>query len=270
MANYENILGTISMTKDNLYIIELRKTFSNQISFRKSELREFYRNQYDEFDENAFRRLLYSLEKDKIIIKVDTGVYILNNNNENVWQPRKKFIPSFSPELKSISNLIQKKFPYTKAIMWETRILHDFMLHQPGQNLMILEAEKEAAESIYNFLDNQFKGRVFLDPKQDVVDKYVLRISESIIITPMISRSPHQRVNDIPCPKLEKILVDIIADAEMFFMFHGQELVNIYKIAFHDYQVSEKTLFWYARRRKVEQKIRALISQKTDIKLIQQ
>ena len=53
-------------------------------------------------------------------------------------------------------------------------------------------------------------------------------------------------------------------------MFHGQELVNIYETAFQDLQVSERTFFWYARRRNVEQEIRAFIAQETAIKLVQE
>lgn len=257
------------MKKDNLYITELKNTFSEHNNFSKSELRDFYRNLYEELDENSFRRILYSLERDKVIIKVDRGIYVLKNNNEKAWQLRKKFIPAFSPDLISISNLIQENFPYTKTLLWETRILHSFMLHQPGQNLVILEPEKESIESVFNFLENKFTGRVFLDPNRDIVEKYALRNTDSILILPMISRSPRQRVNGVLCPKLEKILVDIWSDKERFFMFHGQELVNIYEMIFQNYRISEKTLFWYARRRKVDKKIRRFITEKTDIQLIQ-
>ena len=256
------------MKKENLYIMEIKKFFINHKFFRKSDLRNFYRNQYKELEEKKFRRILYSLEKNKIIIAVDSGIYVLSNKES--LQSRKKFIPSFSPEIRSISDSIQTAFPYTKNLIWETRILYDFMLHQPGQNLTVLETEKETVESVFNFLENQFVGKVFLDPSQEIVEKYVFRIAESIIVSPMISRSPHQKVNGIPCPKLEKILVDVFVDKELFFIFQGQELVNIYKTAFRNYQISEKTLFSYAERRKVHQKIRVFITQKTDIQLIQQ
>jgi hypothetical protein len=255
------------MKKDNLRTAELNIKFSNKKNFRKSELRDFYRSIYEELDEKVFRRFLYSLEKEKIISKVDTGIYVLSNN-EKAGSLKNKFIPKFSSELVLISNLVQKKFPYTKIILWETRILHEFMLHQPGQNLTILETEKESTESVFNFLDSQFTGRTFFDPNVDIVEKYVLHNADSILILPMISRSPHQRVNGIPCPKLEKILVDVWSDKEKFFMFHGQELENIYETAFHNYQISERTFFWYARRRKVDQKIRAFITQETSIQLI--
>jgi hypothetical protein len=144
------------------------------------------------------------------------------------------------------------------------------MLHQPGQNLTILETEKDAVESIFNFLENQFRGKVFLDPGQEIVETYVFRNAESLIVSPMISRSPRHQVNGIPCPKLEKILVDVFADKKKFFIFQGQELVNIYKAAFQNYKISERTLFWYAERRKVHQKLQAFIRKNTDIQLIQQ
>lgn len=74
-----------------------------------------------------------------------------------------------------------------------------------------------------------------------------------------------QKVEGIPCPKIEKILVDIFADEEKFLAFHGQELVHIYENMFQTYLVSEKTLFWYAERRKVHTKIRTFITYDTSI-----
>ena len=255
------------MKKDNLYIIELKNFFSNQKFLRKSSLRDFYRGHYDGLEENTFRRILYALEKKNIITAVDRGLYILGYDEG--LKRRKEFIPIFSPKLKSISDSIRNAFPYTKILIWETRILYDFMLHQPGQNLIILETEKESTESIFNFLEDEINGNVFLDPNQDMIERYALRDSESIIVSPLISRSPHQMINNVPCPKLEKILVDIFSDQEKFFIYHGQELVNIYRTAFRDYQIRENTLFSYAKRRKVHLKIRAFITKKADIDLIQ-
>jgi hypothetical protein len=233
-------MGDSSMKKEILYLTKLINLFSNQMFFHKSDLRNFYRDQYKELDEKTFRRILYSLVKDNIIMAVDSGTYVLSN--EKALKLRERFVPIFSPKLRSISDSIQTDFPYTKNLIWETRILYE----------------------------NQFTGEVFLDPSSDIVEKYVFRTTESIIVMPLISRSPRQQVNGIPCPKLEKILVDVFADKEKFFIFQGQELVNIYETAFREYQISEKTLFWYADRRKVHQKIQEFITEKTKIQLIQQ
>lgn len=256
------------MVKDNLYLIELKNFFSNRKYLRKSDLRNFYQNKYEVLEEKTFRRILYALERDNIIIGKDTGIYILSKASPT--HPQKKFVPTFTTEVRSISDSIRETFPYTKYLIWETRILYDFMLHQPGQSLKILETEEEAVESIFNFLQNQFTGKVFLDPDQEILEKYVFRAAESLIVSAMIKRLPSQQVNSIPCPKLEKILVDIFTDKNKFHIFQGQELVNIYKTAFQNYKISERTLFWYAERRKVHKKLQAFIRQNTDIQLIKQ
>ena len=144
------------------------------------------------------------------------------------------------------------------------------MLHQPGQNQIILETEKETAESVFNFLNDRYEGKVFLQPDRVIFERYILPRTESIIVSNLITQSPHQKVNDIPCPRIEKILVDIFADDEIFYLFQGHELAHIFETIFERYLVSEKALFRYAERRKVGQKIRSFINRETNIRLIQQ
>lgn len=257
------------MKRDDFHILELRNSFSGRKFSHKTDLRDFYRTLEAELTDKTFRRILYALEKQNVIQRVDTGMYIIGN--EKAWQPKqKKFIPAFSPELVTLWASIKAAFPYTDYLIWESRILHEFMLHQPDKNQIILEIEREAAESIFNFLNDRYAGKVFLQPDRQTFERYVLRGAENMIVSYLISRSPRQQVNGILCPKLEKILVDLFADDKKFFVFQGQELVHIYEAAFRACKVSEKTLFWYAERRKVHQKIRTFINQETDILLIEQ
>ena len=183
---------------------------------------------------------------------------------------RKKFIPTFSAELSAIKDSIQSAFPYVKFLIWETRILHEFMLHQPGQNQIVLETEKATEESVFNFLNDRHEGTVFLQPERVIFERYILPKRESIIVLNLITQSPHQKVNDIPCPRIEKILVDIFIDDKIFYLFQGHELAHIFETVFERYLVSEKALFRYAERRKVGQKILTFITRETIIRLIQQ
>jgi len=252
-----------------LRIPELKRALSGRKFFRKADLVDFYRSQSARSSEKAFRRILYGLEKRGLIRSVDAGVYTLGDEQPTP-RPQKTFIPIFSPELSALSESVQAAFPYTKYLLWETRTLHEFMLHQPGQNQIILETEMEAVESVFNFLGSQGESKVFIQPDRITLERYILPHKESIIVSKLITQSPRQKVNEIPCPKPEKILVDVFTDADLFYIFQGQELVNIFETAFHTYKISEKTLFRYAGRRKVGQKIRAFISQQTNIQLIQQ
>lgn len=255
------------MGKDDLHVSELKKSFSGQKFFRKKELRNFYRAQEKDLSEKAFRRILYHLEKQGLIQVVDAGVYILGDGQAQS-SIRKKFPPNISAELEKLSDSINKTFPYTSFLIWETRILHEFMLHQPGQSQIILETEKETTESIFNYLYDHNPGKVFLDPNRETFERYILNSPDSIIVSAMITETPLQRLDKKLYPKLEKILVDIFVDDEKFFVFQGQELINIYEAAFNTYRINEKTLFRYAKRRKADQKIRIFINQKTNIRLI--
>jgi hypothetical protein len=143
------------------------------------------------------------------------------------------------------------------------------MVHQPARNLSVLDVEKEATEAIFNHLSDQFPGKVFLDPSREVVENYALRLADSIIVFPMISRSPTRLIQGIPFPLLEKILVDIFVDEDRFFLFHGQELVNIFETAFKTYKISERKLLWYAQRRHAKKQIRKFIIEKTEVHLLQ-
>ena len=71
----------------------------------------------------------------------------------------------------------------------------------------------------------------------------------------------------VVCAKLEKILVDIFSDEDRFFIFHGQEMINIFDNAFSNYWINTKTLFRYAGRRKAAERLKHFINSETQIKL---
>jgi hypothetical protein len=256
------------MNSLNLYLPELRNACSGRMFLDKTDLRNFYQKYSPTLSETAFRRILYALKRQDVIISVDSGVYRLSNGG-NSSQGSIKFVPNLSPELCKLYNTIKTAFPYADCLVWETRVLHEFMLHQPGQNQIFLESEKDVVESMFNFLNDRFFGRVFLRPDRLTFERYILPQTDSIIITTLFSQSPHQKVENIPTPKLEKILVDVFANEELFYIFHGEELVHIFEAAFERYKISQKTIFRYAERRKIDQKIRDFIREKTSIILIQ-
>lgn len=119
------------MKKENLFLSILKVYFPGSKKFCRSELRDFYRKQEAGLADQVFRRKLYALQKKRIIRQTDRGMYCLD------------------------------EAIYTAYLVWETKILHEFMLHQPGQSQIILEVEKEASESVFNFLASHHPGKVF-------------------------------------------------------------------------------------------------------------
>lgn len=256
------------MNDMNLYLPELRGAFSGRKFFGKADLRNFYQEQSPSLSEPAFRRILYALERRDQIISVDAGVYRFPNGH-TAPHTLKKFTPTFSAELRQIDRVVKTAFPYAETLIWETRCLHEFMLHQPGQSQVILETEKDVSESVFNFLNARFIGGVFLQPDRQTFERYILPHPDSIIITSLLTQSPHQKIEGVSTPKLEKILVDIFADEDIFYIFHGEELAHIFEAAFARYQISQKAIFRYAQRRKLDHKLRDFLQKKTKIQLIQ-
>ncbi|PKO04382.1 MAG: hypothetical protein CVU41_17355 [Chloroflexi bacterium HGW-Chloroflexi-3] len=249
---------------DSLLVIpELKKIFSSREAVQKSELRDFYYLHHPDLNEQAFRRIMYSLEKEKVIIPLGAGVYGLQTQFQTFG--RRYFIPQLSTIALEISHEVTHLFPYTSYMIWETHVLHEFMIHQPGANQIIIGVDKEAANSVFNKLNENRSLNVYLKPDKFIMDRYIATNPDSVLILPLITQSPRMKVHGVVYARLEKILVDIFSEEERFFIFHGQEMINIFENAFASYWINAKTLFRYAGRRKVDVKIKKFIKTQTQI-----
>jgi hypothetical protein len=143
--------------------------------------------------------------------------------------------------------------------VWNTKLINEFMLHQPGRFYTILEVDKDAMESVFYDLKDQGRD-VFLNPSEEVLSKYVVSKKEPIIITSLITEAPLEEIDGVKTTSLEKVLVDICSNETLFSAQQGAELTRIYETAFEKYTISETKLLRYARRRNkkevVEQQIK--------------
>jgi len=248
-----------------LHIQELNKKLPARNPVPKSDLRRFYSRFQPEMSEQAFRRILYALEKRQVLAPIGAGLYALTGNEAT--SSRQNFMPDCSPKCQDIQEVVKQAFPYLETLSWETRLLHEWMLHQPANNQIILEAEKDACESVFNHLAQDYPGQVFLEPDRVMMERYILPLPESILISRLMTQSPKKKLRGATLPRLEKILVDIFVDSDRFFAFQGEELVNIFENIFNAHWINEKTLFRYAGRRNAAARLRDFINTKTMITL---
>ena len=246
-----------------LQIPALRNVLSGRTTIPKTELRNFYQAQSPSFNEQLFRRALYALEAKGILLPLGAGMYAVKEKTSS----KAYFSYTPSKQLSSLDQVLRRAFPYLDYLCWETSLLHEFMTHQPGQSVYIVEVEKDACESVFNRLREKFSSRVFLKPTRNIMEMYVLHQTDPIIVIPLISQSPSTSHKGIPFPKLEKILVDTFADDNIFYAFQGEELSNIFTRVFDTYWVNERTMFRYASRRKTGKKLAEFIHKKTKIQL---
>ncbi len=126
--------------------------------------------------------------------------------------------------------------------------------HLSNKSVIILETEKEACESVFHKLQDSGKA-VFLEPTVDIMERYVSVEKNPIVIKPIVSEAPLQKVEGINFPTLEKILVDLICDKDILFAYQGRELQHIWENAFNKYTVQQDKLLRYADRRRRKREI---------------
>jgi hypothetical protein len=237
--------------KNNYITKELVQHFRERDFFSREELYNFYKQFEPELNEYTFGWRIHNLKKKNIIKPLYKSIYTISSRN--------LFIPEISKKVQKISNRIKSNFTGVTYNLWDTRWLMEFTRHQAAVHMIILETDKDIIESIFYFLKDKGFKNVFLKPDRNLMEKYISEEYESILVKPMISRSPIQKINKIPVATLEKILVDFFCDTVIFYPYEGVELVNIYSHAFEYYAINFSKLFTYARRRRREVQIKKFI-----------
>ncbi|MEX1001800.1 MAG: DUF6577 family protein [Crocinitomicaceae bacterium] len=238
----------------SLHIKELRNAFAHGKRITVEDLIRFYEKFEDQVKRSTVDWRIYELNKQGVLHRIARGMYSLAETNT--------YVPNVSRSLKYLYGSIHKQFPYVNICLWTTKWLNEFMVHQPFHFYTILEIEKEVMESVFYSLKDQGK-EVFLDPSEEVLDKYVANADEPIILTGLTTESPTQEVNKVITTTLEKMLVDIYCDEKLFGAQQGAELERIYKSAFEKYTISEPKLLRYANRRNKKEEIAELINKTT-------
>jgi len=158
------------------------------------------------------------------------------------------FIPEISSKEKSLNKKINTEFPYLEFCIWNSSVLNEFTLHQASQFYQLIEVEKEAAQAVFLYLKEN-KYSVFLEPTEDIFEKYITENNNLIIVKTLITEAPTQNINGINTSSLEKILIDVFCDKIIFAAYQGNEMRIIYKEAFSKYSINKSKLLRYADRR---------------------
>ncbi len=123
------------------------------------------------------------------------------------------------------------------------------LIHQPGKFYLLVEVEKDSMESVFYFLkDNNYP--VFLEYDKDVITRYLSTENNSIIIKSLVSEAPVQNIKGVNTITVEKMLVDIFCDDNIFSSQQGSEMKNIFNEVFNKYTVNVNRILRYADRRR--------------------
>lgn len=201
----------------------------------------FYKKHDSKVKKTTINWRIYKLVDNGIIQRIGKGKYKLGK--------QKEFKPLISEEIQILYLKLKAAFPFLNISIWSTKWIVQWMLHIPNNHKTIIEVKKGSEENVFYFLSD-IRDNVFLNPSKDILDKYANRNKNIIIIKNLITDAPLQDVEQIKIPSIEKILVDLIIDTELYAAYQGRDLDSIIENAFQYNTIKKDTLLRYADRRR--------------------
>lgn len=239
-------------------VIENRliEAFKGQSSFDRDELFQFYLDFEPDLKESTFSWRIYDLKKKDIIKTIGRGLYVIS------YKP--KYKPVLSDNVLKIATKTNERFEEIQYAIWENQWLNEFTQHQVSNQMIVVEVEKEFTESLYYYLNDSLKMDFFLNPDDKEIEFYISESTIPVVIKRLVTRAPISKLkvkkNAVPVSTLEKIMVDLFADENLYHFYQGSELINIYEKILERYSINFTKLFSYAKRRKKEQEIKQFMN----------
>ena len=224
----------------------MEKRFRKADFFTTKEITEFYLSIDPFVNKTAINWRIHVLIQKGILNRIGRGRFCIGSKNG--------FLPELYRKEKVIHNKLKSEFPLVEFCIWNTKILNEFMHHQPGNFQIIVEVEKEVTQAVFYFL-KELKYSVFIEPTEDILEKYLPINKEAIIIKPLVSEAPLQEIGNIKTLTIEKLLVDVFSDTIIFSAQQGAELRGIFQEAFNKYSVNLNKMIRYASRRRKKERL---------------
>lgn len=244
---------------ENFLYKQLVHQFRGRILFTRNDLLKFFRQYDPDLNEATFTWRVFDLKRRNIIADVKKGIYTLHDKNA--------FSPSVTDKMISINKLIMQQYDAHFYSIWDTASLNELVELQATSFQVILEVEKGVMESVFSTLKHMGFTEVYIKPDENTVERYMSEAAYPVIIKPFLSRSPVQLIEDVKVPTLEKILVDLYCDNQIYFAYQGHQLEIIYRNAARRYSLNFSRLFTYAKRRSREYEIKSRLLKVLDNEL---
>lgn len=210
--------------------------------FRKKDVLDFVGSNMPDVSQASVNAQFQKLVSDKRLTRISRGVY------EYPEGALGEYFYDINDGLRSWGMTIQHQFPYVDFCVWQPSALAQFMQHVPSSEMILVDVEKEAMESVFWFVQGiDSNVPVLLSPSKQDCERYITH-RKQIIVRQLLREAPVDISDICPVPTLEKMLVDAVKDNELQFL-QGTELYTIYWNAFSAYKVNRSRLLRYAARR---------------------
>lgn len=217
---------------------------------RRPALLSLLSEEYPHAKLNTLDWHIHTLLEQGKLVRQGRGAYTVAGNKSL----HSSFTLTLPEELSEIGGRIGRKFPMITTCFWTTSVLHSFILQRGMITYWLVEVEREAVDAILDFMLNDvfINGLSFPVIHADdltLMKRYTPDRSIVLLVKPLISEAPLMQYDDkLIVPTLEKIIVDLVADANVFGSF-GEELSSLFVDLSHRFLLNQDRLRRYSRRR---------------------
>jgi len=221
--------------------------------FTTSDIVDFYSKYESDIPRSTVNWRVYELVNQGVLERVGKGKFRLGHS--------KMYSPEISTRIFKLNRSIKDRFPYISFCIWRQSWINEFSQHIAKTGLVIIDVERDVAESVYNHL-KEANSFIFYKPGKELLHNYVLGLDYALLVRPLVSETPLQKIRGVMTVTVEKLLVDAYSDLEFEFV-HGMEIEHIFNNAFSRYSINITKLQRYADRKKKKNEILKLIEKYT-------
>lgn len=171
---------------------------------------------------------------------------------------KREFAPMLTDELKHLYGDVSSEFPLIDIAVYSGHDITALQHHLSANNALYVEVTKEASEAVFHYLIDK-KIKAYHKPGSDFMCNYVDLSEHCVIVKPLVTESPLKKIDGICMPTLEKLLVDINADSDFYYV-QGIEASYIIDNAQSLYQLNTPKMLRYASRRGIREKMQSYLS----------
>lgn len=175
-------------------------------------------------------------------------------------QAKSDFMPSLTEDLRNLYADLTRAFPLIYIVVYSGNDINSLQHHLSANNAIYVEVPKGATEAVFHYLADK-KIRAYHRPTEDFMSDYVDLAEKSVIVKALTTEAPIKAVDGVMMPTLEKILVDINADPDFYYL-QGNEAFNIMQNALSLYSINTPKMLRYASRRGIRKTMLTILNYK--------
>ena len=243
-------MGSNEGTSNYLYLLVQKPWFSRE------DLRSAMKHCGMNISAANFKAKLQKMLESGVVARTGRNAYYVLQNGISEYHY------NYSELSTQIVDCIVEQYPYLDFVIFELIQCNEFVNHQLAHNMVFVDVDGDAVDFIFDTLKEAYPGKVLLNPTIEEYHKYWYE--DMVIIRRLISEAPKNKKIKWQS-RMEKLLVDLLADNLLKSILSPVELPVIYEEVFQKYVIDESSLFRYAKRRGAEKKVRQFLAEKTNV-----